>query len=45
MKWLKKKFVLLKKSLKGKNIINNDASSSNYVKSEVAEEPVDHGIF
>lgn len=43
--WLKKKFVLLKKSLKERNIVNNDASSSNYVKSISVEETVDESEF
>ena len=45
MKWLMKKFKLLKKSLKERNIINSDASSSNYVKIKTAEIAVDDGIF
>lgn len=41
LKWLKKKFSLIKKSLRDQSIVSSGATSMNYVKSSLAEEEVD----
>lgn len=43
LKWLKKKFELLKNSLRSQNIVSAGASSMNFVKSSIEESTADEG--